>query len=118
MSKKYTLVEFTIQDGEEEYKKRFPFFTSDFQKMTDEELIAYFFTGQRDQKLDLFEDTQNIYWINDMERTVYVSRTTPINMSEFKLLRKLGIVNFIPHENERIHQTTSNIVQFKKRETA
>jgi hypothetical protein len=115
MSKKYTLVEFTIQDGEEEYKKRFPFFTSDFQKMTDEQLIAYFFTGNKDERLDLFEDTQNIYWINNMERTVYVSRTIPINMTEFKLLQKIGIVNFLPHDNEMIYKKPNNIVQFPKR---
>jgi len=115
MSKKYTLVEFTIQDGEEEYKKRFPFFTSDFQKMTDEQLIAYFFLGNKDEKLDLFEDTQNIYWINSMERTVYVSRSVPINMSEFKLLQKIGIVNFLPHDNEMIYKKPNNIFQFPKR---
>ena len=118
MSSKFTLVTYKVQDGENDYKKYFPFFTSDAQKMTDKQLIAHFFEGDKNTNLECFDYDDDTYWLSCKERCCYIEARQTMTLKEVKWLQKTGFINLIPHEKNIIFKKENNVVQFKKRESA
>ena len=112
MSKKFTMVQFEVQDGENTYHQNHIFFTSDFQKMNDCELIAYFYEG--DKNINLRIESEGVYWLYDEMRTCFVRKVYPVGLVDCMLLNSYGVVSRVPKDNERIFKKKNNIVQFPK----
>lgn len=115
MSKKFKLVKFEVTDGEHGYFDYHIFFTSDFQKMNDRELIAHFYEGDKNIKLE--EESKSVYWLEDNMRTVSVINDFPIGLETAKCLKDLRVIYRIPQPIDVIFKKFNNIVQLKvKRE--
>lgn len=112
MSKKFTMAQFQIQDGENTYTQNYIFFTSDFQKMSEMEMISHFYCGHKNEKLQIMSD--DIYWLPDMERTVCIIKTYPVGLVDCMLLNSYGVVGRVPSDHEKIFKKKNNIVQFPK----
>jgi|TARA_R100000084_G_C4638123_1_gene142218 hypothetical protein len=109
MSKKFTLVKFSVRDGEYEYFDYYSFLTSDAQKMTDGQLVSYFFECKI-KKLDKMDN--HTYYINKGERTAFVYSKKPINLTEHEILEKFGILFDKP---VLIFKKTNNVIQLRKK---
>jgi hypothetical protein len=111
MSKKFKLVKFEVQDGEHTYYDYHLFFTSDFQKMKDEELIAHFYEGDKNIKLQL--ESEGVYWSYDMMRTIFVRQAFPVDLKTAQCLVNLKVINYVPQAQDVIFKKFNNIVQLK-----
>jgi hypothetical protein len=109
MSKKFTLVKYSIRDGEYEYFDYYSYLTSDSQKMSDSQIISYFFECKL-KKLDKMDN--HTFYINRGERTAFVYSRTPINLTEHDILEKFGVLDMKPN---LIFKKTNNVVQLKDR---
>ena len=109
MSKKFTLVRYCVRQGEHEYFDYYSYYTSDFQKMNKEQLVAHFYE-HRLKRLKKFDPY--VYEINSGERTSYVYSSKQINLTEHETLENLGILDFKP---EIIFPKINNIIQLNKR---
>lgn len=112
MSKKFTFITYHVQNGEFENYEYYSFLTSDFQKMNDQQLIAYFFECNYKTKLTPLEDSKNIFWINNQMRTAHIHSTRTINLSEHEQLEQLGILNGKPH---LLFPRVNNVIQLKRK---
>lgn len=111
MSKKFKLVKFEVQDGEYTYFDYHLFFTSDFQKMNDEELIAHFYEGDKNIKLQL--ESEGVYRSYDMMRTIFVRQAFPVDLKTAQCLVNLKVINYVPQAQDVIFKKFNNIVQLK-----
>jgi hypothetical protein len=112
MSKKFTFITYHVQNGEYENYEHYSFLTSDFQKMNEQQLVAYFFECNYKTKLTRIEKNDNVFWLNDMMRTAYVYSTRTINLTEHELLEQLGILKGKPH---LLFSRVNNIIQLKRK---
>lgn len=111
MSKKFKLVKFEVQDGEHTYFDYHLFYTSDFQKMNDEELIAHFYEGDKNMKL--LPESEGVYWSYDLMRTIFVRGAFPVDLKTAECLVDLKVINYIPQQQDIIFKKFNNIVQLK-----
>jgi hypothetical protein len=51
-----------VQNGEYENYEHYSFLTSDFQKMNEQQLVAYFFECNYKTKLTRIEKNDNVFW--------------------------------------------------------
>ena len=110
MSKKFTLVEFQIQDGDYEYFDYRSLFTSDFQKLSEMQIVALHFINDYKKKL-LQDHDASFYWI-DSTRTAYIYNSNAINLAEHDTLEKVGVLFSKPR---LLFKKESNIIQLKRK---
>jgi hypothetical protein len=112
MSKKFNLIKYEVTDGEHSYFDYFLFYTSDVQKMSEMELIAYFYECDKNVKLSL--ECKDVYWTLDHTRTVEVRGSFPVDLKTAKCLVDLKVITHIPQDQDIIFKKFNNVVQLKK----
>ena len=108
MSRKFTFVTFSVRDGDNEYFDYTSFYTSDFQKLSHEKIVAYFYLGNMAKNLE--KSSLHSFFID--ERIAYIYSSKTITLIEHAFLEKVGILNSKPRI---IFKNTNNIIQLSKR---